>query len=100
MVLDGVDRLGAPVAPTRLLWPQTEAIKAEAARIEFLNDAGARERLDGHLAALFGHWLDARTGLWVNQLDASDKPIRAAVPVRVLYHAVLALADTARVMAL
>lgn len=100
MVLDGVDRLGAPVASTRLLWPQTEAIKAEVARIEFLGDGGARSRLDGHLAALFRHWLDARTGLWVNQLDAADRPIPAPVPVRVLYHVVLALAETARVTGL
>jgi len=97
MALDGVDRQGAPVATTRLLWPQTEAIKAEVARIEFLGDAGARDRLDGHLAALFHYWLDAETGLWVNQLDAQNRPIPAALPVRVLYHVVLALAETARV---
>ena len=97
LVLDGVDRTGAPVAATRLLWPQTEAIKAEVARIEFLDDAGARQRRDSHLAALFHHWLDERTGLWVNQLDASNQPIRAEMPVRVLYHVFLALAETVRV---
>jgi len=98
MVLDGVDRQGAAVAPTRLLWPQTEAIKAEAARLEFLGDADARGRMDAHLSALFGYWLDAGTGLWVNQLDAADQPIQAEVPVRVLYHVVLALAEAGRVM--
>jgi len=97
LVLDGVDRAGVPVAATRLLWPQTEAIKAEGARIEFLGDAGARQRLDGHLAALFHHWLDARTGLWVNQIDALNRPLRAKLPVRVLYHVFLALAETVRV---
>jgi mannose/cellobiose epimerase-like protein (N-acyl-D-glucosamine 2-epimerase family) len=99
MVLDAVDTRGAPVAPTRLLWPQTEAIKAEVARIEFLLDAEARPRLDGHLAALFHYWLDAETGIWVNQLDALDRPIAAEVPVRVLYHVMLALAETVRVAA-
>lgn len=98
MVLDGVDRAGIAVAPTRLLWPQTEAIKAEVARIEFLDDAGARERLDGHLAALFHYWLDARTGLWVNQLDGANRPVPAELPIRVLYHVVLALAETTRVI--
>jgi len=97
LVLDGVDALGHPVAPTRLLWPQTEAIKAEAARIEFLGDAAAAARLDGHLSALFGHWLDPATGLWINQLDAQNRPIRAALPVRVLYHVMLALAEVTRV---
>jgi len=100
LALDGVDRRGVPVATTRLLWPQTEAIKAEVARIEFLSDAGARDRLDGHLAALFQYWLDADTGLWVNQLDATNRPIPAALPVRVLYHVVLALAETVRVTAM
>ena len=97
LALDGVDRLGAPVAATRLLWPQTEAIKAEVARIEFLGDVGARDRLDGHLSALFHYWLNAGTGLWVNQLDAANRPIPVALPVRVLYHLVLALAETVRV---
>jgi mannose/cellobiose epimerase-like protein (N-acyl-D-glucosamine 2-epimerase family) len=99
MVLDGVDRQGAAVAPTRLLWPQTEAIKAEVARLEFLADIGARRRLDDHLSALFRYWLDADTGLWVNQLDAADRPIPAELPIRVLYHVVLALAEVARVTA-
>jgi mannose/cellobiose epimerase-like protein (N-acyl-D-glucosamine 2-epimerase family) len=97
MALDGIDRAGVPIATTRLLWPQTEAIKAEVARIEFLGDAGASARLDSHLAALFHYWLDAGTGLWVNQLDGSNQPIRAELPVRVLYHVVLALAETVRV---
>ena len=97
MALDGVDRAGIPIATTRLLWPQTEAIKAEVARIEFLGDAGAPARLDGHLAALFHYWLDAGTGLWVNQIDGANQPIRAELPVRVLYHVVLALAETVRV---
>lgn len=100
IVLDGVDQDGTPVAATRLLWPQTEAIKAETARLEFLGDGSARARLDGHLAALFRYWLDAETGLWVNQLDASNQPIVAEIPVRVLYHVMLALAETVRVTAI
>ncbi|GGF09962.1 hypothetical protein GCM10011611_14370 [Aliidongia dinghuensis] len=100
LVVDGVDAEGTIVAPTRLLWPQTEAIKAEAARLEFLADAGARQRLDDHLAALFHYWLDPVTGLWVNQLDPSNRSIAAEVPVRVLYHVMLALAEAARVRAL
>ena len=100
IVLDGIDAQGAPVAETRLLWPQTEAIKAEAARLEFLGDDGARARLDGHLAALFRYWLDADTGLWVNQLDAQNRPLAAEIPVRVLYHVMLALAETVRVTAI
>lgn len=97
LVLDIVNPDGVPLAATRLLWPQTEAIKAEVARIEFLGDAAAPARLDGHLAALFRYWLDAASGLWINQLDAENRPVAAPLPVRVLYHVVLALAEVARV---
>jgi mannose/cellobiose epimerase-like protein (N-acyl-D-glucosamine 2-epimerase family) len=99
IVLDEIDAGGTPVAPTRLLWPQTEAIKAEAARLEFLGEASARRRLDDHLTAVFRYWLDADTGIWVNQLDGTNRPIMAEVPVRVLYHVMLALAETVRVTA-
>lgn len=98
MVRDGVDRGGAPVAPTGLLWPQTEAIKAFAARLE-VGDSSAATRLDAHLATLFRHFVEADTGLWHNQLSAKGEPIRAEIPVRVLYHLVLALAEVDRVRA-
>lgn len=96
VVLDGVDRFGVPVARTRLLWPQTEAIKAFVARLEG-GDARASARLDSHLALLFRHFVSAETGLWHNQLTAEGEPIAAELPVRVLYHLLLALAEVARV---
>lgn len=100
MALDEVDRDGAPVARTKLLWPQTEAIKAFAARLECLGDADAGARLETHLAGLFRHHVDPGTAMWVNQLDPSGAPVLADLPVRVLYHLLLALAEAARVKGL
>ena len=96
VVRDGVDRLGRPVASTGLLWPQTEAIKAFAARLE-TGDEAARPHLDAHLQTLFRHYVDAETGLWHNQLASNGEPVKAELPIRVLYHLMLAVAEVARV---
>jgi mannose/cellobiose epimerase-like protein (N-acyl-D-glucosamine 2-epimerase family) len=98
VVLDAVDAAGAPVGETRLLWPQTEALKAFAVRAE-AGDLDARHRFDRHLALIFRHYLSPSTGLWHNQLDARGESVTAELPVRVLYHIVLALAEAARLQA-
>ena len=92
-----VDRSGNVTAPTKLLWPQTEAIKAFLARIELLGDADAAERLDKHLASLFRWFVAPETGLWFNQLARDGTPTQTLIPVRVLYHLLLALAEWERV---
>lgn len=94
---DMVDRSGNVTAPTKLLWPQTEAIKAFLARIELLGDADAAERLDKHLASLFRWFVAPETGLWFNQLARDGTPRQTVIPVRVLYHLLLALAEWERV---
>jgi mannose/cellobiose epimerase-like protein (N-acyl-D-glucosamine 2-epimerase family) len=94
---DGVDRSGQLVAATKLLWPQTEAIKAFLARIELLGDADAARRLDIHLGALFRDFVALGTGLWFNQLTRAGAPAQSLIPVRVLYHLLLAMAELERV---
>jgi mannose/cellobiose epimerase-like protein (N-acyl-D-glucosamine 2-epimerase family) len=94
---DAFDRTGKVTASTKLLWPQTEAIKAFLARIEFLDDADAAERLDKHLASLFRWFVAPETGLWFNQLAQHGTPTQTVIPVRVLYHLLLALAEWERV---
>ena len=94
---DVVDRAGNVTAPTKLLWPQTEAIKAFLARIEFLDDADAAACLDRHLASLFRWFVAPETGLWFNQLAKDGTPTQTVIPVRVLYHLLLALAEWERV---
>lgn len=98
LVLDGVDPEGAVVASTKLLWPQTEFIKALGARFEFAGDKDAGSRLPQHLDLMFRHFVDARTGLWHNQLDRAGGPLPVSLPSRVLYHLFLSLAETLRIM--
>ncbi len=94
---DVFDRTGHVTTSTKLLWPQTEAIKAFLARIEFLDDTDAAERLDRHLASLFRWFVAPETGLWFNQLAKDGTPRQTVIPVRVLYHLLLALAEWERV---
>ena len=94
---DVFDRTGKVTASTKLLWPQTEAIKAFLAQIELLDDADAAARLDLHLASLFRWFVAPETGLWFNQLAKDGTPPQTVIPVRVLYHLVLALAEWKRV---
>jgi len=98
LVLDGIEPDGAVVAATKLLWPQTEFVKALAARIEFAGDEAATSRLPGHLALIFRYFVDASTGLWHNQLDRAGTPLPVVLPSRVLYHLFLCLAEALRVL--
>ncbi|AMJ62213.1 AGE family epimerase/isomerase [Bosea sp. PAMC 26642] len=88
---------GAIIDGAALLWPQTEYLKALVARIEFEGDAEAASRLDPHLALMFERFVDRKTGLWTNRIDAAGESVVAQVPVRVLYHLLLALAEVVRV---
>jgi mannose/cellobiose epimerase-like protein (N-acyl-D-glucosamine 2-epimerase family) len=97
LALDAVAPDGAVLEPTKLLWPQTELIKALAARWEFLGDAAARDLLRRQLGLLFRHYVDPATGLWANQLDADERPLPVKLPARVLYHLFLCLAEVMRV---
>ncbi|WP_204266862.1 AGE family epimerase/isomerase, partial [Citrobacter youngae] len=54
---DEVDRSGAVIKPTKLLWPQTELLKALAARLEFGRDDGRGPRIDQVLALIFRHYV-------------------------------------------
>lgn len=98
LVLDGIEVGGAVVQPTKLLWPQTEFIKALGARLEFLGDAEAGALLTRHVELLFRHFVEVPTGRWHNQLGADGAPLPIALPSRVLYHLFLCLAETLRVV--
>ncbi|RXT52795.1 hypothetical protein B6S44_18800 [Bosea sp. Tri-44] len=96
LVVNEVDPTGRVRNGAALLWPQTEYLKALVARIEFEGDDDASVRLEQHLRLVFRHFVDAKSGLWINQLDDQGRPMSERVPVRVLYHLVLALADICR----
>lgn len=96
LAFDSVDGAGTPLATTKLMWPQTEAIKAFVARAEFLGDRDAAGKVDAFLGLLFHHYVDAETGLFCNQLERDGKKRPVEMPVRVLYHLELALAEVVR----
>ena len=97
LVVNEVDPTGHVLDGAALLWPQTEYLKALVGRIEFEGDDDAAARLDRHLRLMFGNFVDRESGIWVNRLDDQGRPISERVPVRVLYHLVLALAEVCRV---
>lgn len=96
-VVNEIGSDGAVLDGSALLWPQTEYLKALAARIEFEGDSDAAARLDPHLAVMFERFVDRETGLWHNRIDAAGAPVDGPIPVRVLYHLLLALAEVVRV---
>jgi mannose/cellobiose epimerase-like protein (N-acyl-D-glucosamine 2-epimerase family) len=95
-VFDGIDADGALVAGTKLLWPQTEYIKACVARAEWLNDDAARNAIDAHLALIAQRFMRPDGANWHNQLARDGSPAAPVTPARVLYHLFLAIAEVDR----
>ena len=89
-VFDGVDANGTLVAGTKLLWPQTEYLKALVARAEFRDDAAARDAIPAHLALIAQSYMRPDGASWHNQLARDGTPLTPATPARVLYHLFLA----------
>ena len=99
LVFDGIDASGALIAGTKLLWPQTEYIKACVARAEWLNDEAARRAIKAHLALIARHFMRPDGTNWHNQLARDGTPIAPVTPARVLYHLFLAVAEAERLFA-
>jgi mannose/cellobiose epimerase-like protein (N-acyl-D-glucosamine 2-epimerase family) len=99
-VFDGVDAGGALVAGTKLLWPQTEYIKACVARAEFLGDEAARRAIAAHLALIARSFMRPDGANWHNQLRRDGTPVAAPTPARVLYHLFLCVAEVDRLFSL
>src|SRR5262249_43930503 len=96
-VFDGVDAQGALVAGTKLLWPQTEYIKACVARAEWLDDKVARTAIPAHLALIARYFMRPDGANWHNQLARDGTPVAPVTPARVLYHLFLCIAEAERV---
>lgn len=97
-VFDGVDASGTLAAGTKLLWPQTEYIKACAARAEFLDDTGARRAITAHLALIATSFMRPDGANWHNQLARDGTPVATPTPARILYHLFLCVAEAERVL--
>ncbi len=75
-----------------LLWPQTEAIKADVVRA---NDPEIAKRAQRHALLMFQRYFSGHAG-YVNQLDASGDVIWDEGLSRLLYHIVVAMTEGAR----
>ncbi len=89
-IIDAVDCAGAVIRDGRRLWPQTEAIKAHAAR-------RAEARLAAQVDSLFAHHIDGMPdGAWREHLDAGGAALVADLPASSLYHLAMAAAELRR----
>lgn len=96
-VMDGVNPRGDIVAGTKLLWPQTEYIKACVATFEATGEARYLSDARAHVALIRQHFFRADGLNWCNQLSRTGDMLVAVTPSRVLYHLFLALAELLRV---
>jgi mannose/cellobiose epimerase-like protein (N-acyl-D-glucosamine 2-epimerase family) len=99
LAFDGVRGDGAVIAGTKLLWPQTEMLKAHLAWYEWTRDSRARELALGTLAGIRDHYMISGSALWHNQLDRARRPLPVPILSRVLYHVFVALTEAERVLA-
>lgn len=98
MVFDGVEPDGKIVAASKLLWPQTEYIKACLSRWEWLDDRAALDEALAHIERMRRYFFLPDQANWRNQLSRDGQPLTDATPARVLYHLFLAIAEAIRVL--
>ncbi|MBQ0820694.1 AGE family epimerase/isomerase [Microvirga sp. HBU67558] len=94
LVVEAIDPHGATLESGRLLWPQTEAVKAAIARTEFLNADPAEA--DAFLVAMMRTHFPSSGPLWINHVSSQGEPLSRNVPTRLLYHLTLCVAEYAR----
>jgi mannose/cellobiose epimerase-like protein (N-acyl-D-glucosamine 2-epimerase family) len=96
-IIDAVAPDGTATRRSRRFWPQTEALKAHAARLAATGDPALSERLDGQIDALMRAHVDgAADGAWREHLDADGAVLVPELPASSLYHVTLAVAETIR----
>lgn len=97
VAFDSVLRHGTSLDENKRLWVQTEAIKAQVARMEFANDDEAAMRLEELLERMFELYFAVGDGNWQDHLDVNGKPIAETAPASSFYHVFLALTEVLRV---
>jgi mannose/cellobiose epimerase-like protein (N-acyl-D-glucosamine 2-epimerase family) len=98
LAFDAVDASGKIVAGTKLLWPQTEQLKARLAMYEWKGDGTALAKARRLLSLISSSYLGAGEGPFFNRLDREGRPLPVPTPSRVLYHVFLALVEADRVI--
>jgi mannose/cellobiose epimerase-like protein (N-acyl-D-glucosamine 2-epimerase family) len=97
LLVETMDPGGRVLAPSTLLWPQTEAVKAAVARLEF--GFGSPAEVASHLGPMMADHVPGGGPLWINLLSSDGAPLSTTVPTRLLYHLMLCLAEVDRVVA-
>ena len=96
LVFDSVDSRGALVADSKLLWPQTEYIKACISRSEWFDDDSARDTAIVHIGRMYQYFFKVNGASWHNQISRAGAPLQSSTPTRVLYHLFLSMAEVLR----
>ncbi len=94
---DSVLRHGTSLDENKRLWVQTEAIKAQVARMEFHRDDAAAMRLEELLDRLFTLYLSVSPGNWQDHIDKQGHGFSETAPASSFYHLFLALTEVLRV---
>ena len=96
--VDAVDRDGIMVRGDARLWPQTETVKAHLTMHEKQRDPAAADQASGHLAMMFGRYLDLGSPHWREHLDDGGRPIVDTMPATSLYHLSAMVSEAVRVL--
>ncbi len=80
---------------TKRLWVQTEVVKCHLAQAE-RGIPGAADMAAAAIEGLFQYYLNV-DGSWVDQIDASYRPIAKTIPVSTFYHVICMAAEAVRV---
>ena len=97
IVIDAVSAAGTVLADSKLLWPQTEYIKACIARFESTQEAIYKDAAFAHLHLVRTHFFRADGATWINQVSRDGIPMVSETPSRILYHLFLAAAELMRI---
>lgn len=91
-MLNAIDHDGKPRCRLRPLWPMAELLRASIAAEALRGEEPMTGVAEAAMEAIFTYYLDARTGLWINEIGHEDNVASRTIPLRVLYHLVPAFA--------
>ena len=91
-----IDAAGRALDATQPMWPLAELLRAAVAAGVAGRSGDGGETAEAVLRALFAHYIDRDSGLWINELGLQANCVHRIVPVRVLYHLIPAFAAFAR----
>lgn len=91
-LIDVVSPAGEPVVFSKLLWPQTEAVRYHLRRAR-LGDKEAASRAEHFASVVLDGYRSAGNPLWLNQIDRYGRPTVDRTPTRVFYHIVTCIAE-------